>query len=51
MKKTIEIGYGKINKLKIGARLPLVFIGGPCVIENREHSFKMAEKIKKFVIN
>jgi 2-dehydro-3-deoxyphosphooctonate aldolase (KDO 8-P synthase) len=46
-KKIIEVGYGKVNKLRIGDRLPLVFIGGPCAIESREHTFKMADAIGK----
>ncbi len=45
--KIIEVGYGKVNKVKIGNKLPLVFIGGPCAIESREHSFMMAEAIGK----
>ena len=44
-KKTIEVGYGSVNKVKIGDRQPLVFIGGPCAIESREHAFRMAEAI------
>jgi 2-dehydro-3-deoxyphosphooctonate aldolase (KDO 8-P synthase) len=46
MSNIIEVGYGEINRIKIGDRLPLVFIGGPCAIENREHSFKMAKEIQ-----
>jgi 2-dehydro-3-deoxyphosphooctonate aldolase (KDO 8-P synthase) len=46
-KKTIAIGYGPVSKVLIGDRQPLVFIGGPCAIENREHAFKMAEDIDK----
>ena len=45
-KKIIKIGYGKVTKIKIGDSLPLVFIGGPCAIETREHAFKMAKEIK-----
>lgn len=44
-KKAIEVGYGTVARVKIGDRLPLVFIGGPCAIESREHAFKMAEAI------
>ena len=44
-KKYIEIGYGKVKKIKIGDKLPLVFIGGPCAIESRDHAFKMADSI------
>ena len=46
MNKIIEVGYGEINRIKVGDRLPLLFIGGPCAIENREHSFKMAKEIQ-----
>jgi 2-dehydro-3-deoxyphosphooctonate aldolase (KDO 8-P synthase) len=45
MNKIIEVGYGSVKKIRIGDRLPLVFIGGPCAIESRDHSFMMAEKI------
>lgn len=44
-KKIIEVGYARVNRVSIGDRLPLVFIGGPCAIESREHAFKMAEMI------
>jgi 2-dehydro-3-deoxyphosphooctonate aldolase (KDO 8-P synthase) len=46
-KKILEVGYGSVTKVKIGDRLPLVFIGGPCAIENREHAFMMADEIGK----
>jgi 2-dehydro-3-deoxyphosphooctonate aldolase (KDO 8-P synthase) len=46
-KHTLEVGYGNINKVKIGEGLPLVFIGGPCAIENREHAFFMADQIAR----
>lgn len=45
VKKTLEVGYGKVAKVRIGDRLPLVFIGGPCAIESRDHAFMMAERI------
>ncbi len=44
--KSIIIGSPKTNQVKIGQSEPLVFIGGPCAIESREHAFMMAEKIK-----
>jgi 2-dehydro-3-deoxyphosphooctonate aldolase (KDO 8-P synthase) len=44
-KKIIEVGYGSVNKVKIGNNMPLAFIGGPCAIESREHAFKMADLI------
>lgn len=43
--KLLEVGYGVVTKVRIGGRLPLAFIGGPCAIESREHAFKMAELI------
>ncbi len=45
VKRILEVGYGSVTKVKIGDRLPLAFIGGPCAIESREHAFKMAEAI------
>ncbi len=47
MSKIIKIGYGKVKPIKLGSNLPLVFIGGPCAIESRDHAFLMAKKIKK----
>ena len=41
----VEVGYGKVDKVKVGYKLPLVFIGGPCAIENEAHAFKMANDI------
>ncbi|MEE8377322.1 MAG: 3-deoxy-8-phosphooctulonate synthase [Candidatus Aminicenantaceae bacterium] len=36
----------RINeRIRIGGKNPLVLIGGPCVIENRDHAFSMARKI------
>ena len=43
--KSIEVGYNKVKKINIGKNLPLVFIGGPCAIESREHAYKMANSI------
>ena len=45
--KIINVGYGKVPKVPIGGRLPLVFIGGPCAIESRDHALMMAERIGK----
>ncbi|WP_061249379.1 3-deoxy-8-phosphooctulonate synthase [Leptospira alstonii] len=45
--KMIEVGYGKVSKVKIGENLPLVFIGGPCAIESREHTYMMAKRIQE----
>lgn len=47
MKKAFQIGYGNIDKINIGNNEQLVFIGGPCAIENRDHALKMAEMISK----
>ena len=43
--KIVEVGYGDVKKVKIGGELPLVFVGGPCAIENKEHAMMMAERI------
>ena len=43
--KILTVGYGTVNKVQIGERLPLVFIGGPCAIESKAHAFKMAEMV------
>ncbi len=45
--KDFSIGYGKVKKVRVGKHNPLVFIGGPCAIESRDHSLKMASRIKK----
>jgi len=42
-KKILEVGYDFVERVKISDRLPLVFIGGQCAIENREHAFMMAD--------
>lgn len=47
MNRIINIGYGNIKKIKIGGTNPLVFIGGPCAIESKKHTFKMAKSIKR----
>lgn len=46
-KHVLEVGYGSVSKVTIGDRLPLVFIGGPCAIESRDHAFKMADAISE----
>ena len=37
----------KIKNIKIGAGNPLVLIAGPCVIENKESTFRTARALKK----
>lgn len=44
-RRLVEVGYGAVPKVRIGDRQPLVFIGGPCAIESRDHAFKMAKLI------
>tara|TARA_B100002051_G_C16710865_1_gene626604 strand:+ start:496 stop:1380 length:885 start_codon:yes stop_codon:yes gene_type:complete len=46
-KKEIIVGYGNVDKVSIGLENSLVFIGGPCAIESKEHSFLMANEIGK----
>lgn len=45
--KTISIGYSGVSPVEIGKSLPLVFIGGPCAIESRDHAFFMVQEINK----
>ena len=45
--KTITIGSGSVNKVYIGEQNPLVFIGGPCAIESKNHTLSIAEEINK----
>lgn len=45
LSKTVQVGYGDVVPVSIGPNLPLVFIGGPCAIEGRDHAFYMAEQI------
>lgn len=47
IQKEFSVGYGNVNKVKIGKFNPLVFIGGPCAIESEKHSLMMASRIKK----
>tara|TARA_B100000700_G_C14835551_1_gene756649 strand:+ start:122 stop:1006 length:885 start_codon:yes stop_codon:yes gene_type:complete len=53
MKKnySVSVGYGSVKKVKISKTGPLVFIGGPCAIESRDHAFRMAEKIQNICSN
>jgi len=37
----------KIGKVKIGNNIPLVLIAGPCQIESKNHTYKIASLIKK----
>jgi 2-dehydro-3-deoxyphosphooctonate aldolase (KDO 8-P synthase) len=46
-RQTIEVGYGAVERVRIGNRSPLAFIGGPCAIESREHTFRMASTISE----
>jgi len=46
MDKVISVGYGDVEPVKIGGSNELVFLGGPCAIEDRDHTFYMSEKIK-----
>lgn len=45
--KVINVGYGNVKKVLIGSQLPLVYIGGPCAIESKDHCFKIASEIEK----
>ena len=41
----MAIKCAQIDKVKIGAGQPLAIIAGPCVIESRDHTLKMADAI------
>jgi len=41
-----SIRIARIGSVKIGAGQPLALIAGPCVIESREHTLRMAEAIR-----
>jgi len=43
----ITVGDEKVNKIKIGKKLPLVFIGGPCAIESEDHAMHMSSSINE----
>lgn len=43
--KTISVGGGSARLVRIGGHEPLVFIGGPCAIESRDHALAMASSI------
>ena len=48
MKRTaLDVGYGSVDVVRIGYRLPLAFFGGPCAIEGRDHALRMAARIGK----
>ena len=50
-KKVINVGYGSVPSISIGDKLPLVFIGGPCAIESRDHAFNMANAVNRICNN
>lgn len=45
MSKTIKVG-----NVSVGGKTPLVLIAGPCVIEDRAITFKIAESLKKITL-
>lgn len=47
MSGSFTVGYGDVSKVIIGPGNPLVYIGGPCAIETRDHTLFMAEAIQK----
>lgn len=46
MSQEIHIGAPGAERLRIGGGAPLVFIGGPCVIENRDSSLRHAAALR-----
>ena len=45
MSKIISVGGGDVATVNIGGAGPLVFLGGPCAIESRDHALEMAGRI------
>ena len=45
--KIVKVGNNEVNSVVIGHDNPLVFIGGPCAIESKDHTLFMAEEINK----
>lgn len=44
--RTFSIGHDeKVSPVTVGGQNPLVFLGGPCAIESRDHARKMADEI------
>ncbi len=41
----------KVGALKIGNRLPLTLIAGPCQMESRDHAFEIAGRLKEMADN
>ena len=50
MTNSITIGYGDVEKVRVGIGEKLVFIGGPCAIESLDHSLDMAERIQNICL-
>lgn len=44
--KIVEVGYGEVEKVTIGDKNQLAYIGGPCAIESHDHTLFMAEQIQ-----
>ena len=47
--KIVKVGNNEVNSVVIGHNNPLVFIGGPCAIESKDHTLFMAEEINKIL--
>ncbi len=43
--RVIEVGYGDVNRVSIGGRLPLAFIGGASFILSRDLAPLMGERV------
>lgn len=43
--RIVDVGYGNVARVQIGKGLPLAYIGGPCAIESRDHTLKMADAV------
>ena len=43
--RIVRVGSEPTSIVSLGQNLPLVFIGGPCAIESRDHALKIAHLI------
>lgn len=51
MKRTFKVGSSNTEVVEIGKKDSLVFIGGPCAIENEKHTLMMAENMSAICRN
>jgi len=47
----VSFQIGKIGEIGVGDGHPLAFIAGPCVIESRDHTMRMADQLSRICRN